>query len=171
MVDWFVSTDFLVMHYFCFNICQHGRQILYFKLHVHGHKFHYQWPHVAVRLQVVHHWARQSHMRQGCHCWELQDEPFVFCRQISTACVDLQNRVFSVHLIVFLLRVTKKERKSTLKHWGIMSCQGSVSWADAQGSVSCKWAQIHCSRWRLQVPGDGIPEWKKSEQRGSYMDW
>ena len=26
--------------------------------------------------------------------------------------------------------------------------QASVSWVDAQGCVSCKWAQMHCSWWR-----------------------
>ena len=56
----------------------------------------------------------QTH-RRGCHCWELQDEPFAFCGRIGTACVDLRNRVFSSLLIDFLLRATKKERKSALK--------------------------------------------------------
>jgi len=49
-----VSTDFLALRLFCFNIRQHGRQILYFKLHVDGHKFHYRRPHATVRPQVVH---------------------------------------------------------------------------------------------------------------------
>jgi len=47
-----VSTDFLALRLFCFNIRQHGRQILYFKLHVNGRKFHYRRP------QVVHRWAK-----------------------------------------------------------------------------------------------------------------
>jgi len=42
-----VSTDFLALRLFCFNICQHGRQILYFKLHVDGRKFHYRSPHAG----------------------------------------------------------------------------------------------------------------------------
>ena len=58
---------------------------------------------------------------QGCYCWELQDEPFAFSGRIGTACVDLRNRVYSLHLIGFLLRATKKEQKSTLKNCGIMS--------------------------------------------------
>jgi len=29
------------LYLFCFNIRQHGHQILYFKLHVDGHRFHY----------------------------------------------------------------------------------------------------------------------------------
>ena len=63
---------------------------------------------------------RQSHKRrQGWHCWELQDEPFSFCGWTGTACVDLRNRVLSSHLIGFLLRATKKKRKSALKDWGI----------------------------------------------------
>ena len=40
-----VSTDFLALCLFCFNIRQDGRQILYFKLHVDGRKFHYRRPH------------------------------------------------------------------------------------------------------------------------------
>jgi len=49
-----VSTDFLALHLFCFNIREHGRQILYFNLHVDRCKFHYRRPHAAVRRQVVH---------------------------------------------------------------------------------------------------------------------
>jgi len=49
-----VSTDFLALRLFCFNIRQHGRQILYFKLHVDGCKFRYQRPHAPVQPQVVH---------------------------------------------------------------------------------------------------------------------
>ena len=76
---------------------------------------------------------RQSQTRRrGCHCWELQDEPFAFCRRICTACVDLRNRVFSAHLIGFLQRATKQERKSALKR--LRYC---VS-INAQGSVFCK---------------------------------
>ena len=40
-----VSNDFLALRLFCFNIRQHGRQILYFMLHVDGRKFHCQKPH------------------------------------------------------------------------------------------------------------------------------
>jgi len=61
---------------------------------------------------------RQSQTRRrGCHCWELQDESFAFCERIGTACVDLLNRVFSTHLIGFVLRSTKQERKSKRKRW------------------------------------------------------
>jgi len=53
-----VSTDFLAFRLFCFNICQHGCQILYFKLHVVGWNFNYIkgriWP------QVVHHCFRSN---------------------------------------------------------------------------------------------------------------
>ena len=53
-----MSTDFLALHLFCFNIRQHGHQMLYFKLHVDGRKFHYRRPQVVhrrirVTLQVV----------------------------------------------------------------------------------------------------------------------
>jgi len=44
----------VALRLFCFNIRQHGRQILYFKLHVDGRKFHYRRPHAAIGLQVVH---------------------------------------------------------------------------------------------------------------------
>jgi len=49
------------------------------------------------------------------HCWELHDESFAFSGRIGTACVDLLNRVLNTHLIDFLLRATKQERKSALK--------------------------------------------------------
>jgi len=42
-----VSTDFLALHLFSFNIHQHDCQILYFKLHMDGRKFHYWRPHTA----------------------------------------------------------------------------------------------------------------------------
>ena len=59
----------------------------------------------------LYEFDRQSQTRQrGCHCWALQDEPFAFYGQTGTACVDLLNRVFSTHLIGFLLRVTKQEK-------------------------------------------------------------
>ena len=47
-----VSTDFLAFRLFCFNIRQQGRQVLYFKLHVDGRKFHYR------RSPVVHRWFK-----------------------------------------------------------------------------------------------------------------
>ena len=76
---------------------------------------------------------RQSQTRRrGCHCWELQNEPFAFCGRICTACVDLRNRVFSAHLIGFLQRATKQERKSALKRLRYCVSQ------DAHGSVFCK---------------------------------
>ena len=48
-----VSTDFLALSLFCFNIRQHGLQTLYFKLHVDGRKFHYRRPNMA--LAAVRH--------------------------------------------------------------------------------------------------------------------
>jgi len=45
----------LAFRLFCFNIRQHGRQILYFKLHVDGRQFHYR------RQQVVHRCHGQLH--------------------------------------------------------------------------------------------------------------
>jgi len=52
-------------------------------------------------------WIDSQTHRRGCHWWELQDEPFAFCRRIGTPGVDLINRVFSMHLNGFLLRATK----------------------------------------------------------------
>ena len=52
-----VSTDLLALHLFCFNIRQHGHQIIYFKLHVDGRKFHYRKSHAA----VMHRWSDISH--------------------------------------------------------------------------------------------------------------
>ena len=49
-----VSSDFLALRLFCFNIRQHDRQILYVKLHVNGRKCHYRKP------QVVHRWCKWS---------------------------------------------------------------------------------------------------------------
>jgi len=60
-------------------------------------------------------WIDSHRSVDECHFWELHDEPFAFCGQIGTACVDLLNRVLSTHLIGFLLRATKQERKSALK--------------------------------------------------------
>ena len=57
-----MSTDFLALRLFCFNIRQHGRQILYFKLHVAGRKFHYRRPHAAARPQVVHRCAKSCRL-------------------------------------------------------------------------------------------------------------
>jgi len=76
--------------------------------------------------------------RPACNCWELQDEPFAFCERICTACVHLLSKVFSTHLIGFLLRATKQERKSAVKRLKYCVSQ------DAQGSVFNKWAEIHC---------------------------
>ena len=64
--------------------------------------------------------------RRECHCWELQDEPFAFCGRICTACVDLLNRVFSPHLIGFVLRATEQERKSAL--WRLRHCVSRRPW-------------------------------------------
>ena len=87
-------------------------------------------------------WIDSQTRRRGCHCRELQDEPFAFCGRIGTACVDLFNRVFSTHLIGFPLRATKQERNSALKR---LRCCVSQ---DAQGSVLYKCAEMHCCRWR-----------------------
>jgi len=56
--------------------------------------------------------------------------------------MQLLNRVFSTHLIGFMLRTTKQERKSALKRSRYCASQ------DAQGGVCFKWAEIYCRRWR-----------------------
>jgi len=40
---------------------------------------------------------------------------FAFCEGIGATCVDRLNRVFSTHLIGFMLRATRQERKSALR--------------------------------------------------------
>jgi len=70
-----------------------------------------------------------------------------FCGRIGTACVDLLNRVFSTYLIGFILCTSKQERKSALK-----SLRYCIS-QDVQGSIFCKWAEIHCSRRRSSTLG------------------
>ena len=103
---------------------------------------------VARRLKVRPRWDRQSQTRRrGCHCWELQDELFAFCGRTGSACMDLLNRVFSTHLIGFLLRATEQERKSALKRLRYYVSQ------DAQGIVCCKWAEIQCSECRPGATG------------------
>jgi len=59
--------------------------------------------------------CQSSTRRQGCHCWELQDESFAFFGRIGIACRNLLNRVFNTHLINFQLRATKQEWKSAQK--------------------------------------------------------
>ena len=62
-----LSTDFLALRLFCFNISQYGRQILYFKLHVDGRKFRYRRP------QVVHRWTKQwckTLKREARYLWK-----------------------------------------------------------------------------------------------------
>jgi len=58
-------TDFLALRLFCFNIRQHGRQILYFKLYVGGCKFHYRRPTAAgcasfIYINTVYRFSMQT---------------------------------------------------------------------------------------------------------------
>jgi len=53
--DCYASCRLIFLLCVCFaSIRQHDRQILYFKLHVDGRKFHYRRP------QVEHRWPRAS---------------------------------------------------------------------------------------------------------------
>ena len=118
--------------------CQYVGYVYYIENLTGPHKT-FDWATCGSR--VGHSWDRQSQTRRrGCHCCELQDDLFAFCGRIGTAGVDLHNRVFSTHLIGFLLRATKQERKSPLK--GLRHCVSQ----DDQGIVFCKCAAIHCSR-------------------------
>ena len=49
-----VLTDFLALRLFCFNIRQHGRHILYCKLHVDSRKFQYQRPYRLCTFALKH---------------------------------------------------------------------------------------------------------------------
>jgi len=78
--------------------------------------------------------------RRGCHCRELQDQPFVLCGRCGTARIlstGLQNA-----LIGFLLLATNRGWKWALKRPVCYVCP------ETQGSVCCNWAAIHCSRSR-----------------------
>ena len=86
---------------------------------------------------------RQSQpSRQGCHSWELQDQPFTFCIGFGTASIFVT--VLSMYSIHFLLRATKPEWKSALKILMYYVC------LQTQGSRCCLWAAIHCNKY-LQV--------------------
>jgi len=108
----------------------------------------------------------QKH-RWGCHCWELQDEPFAFCGRIGTACVELRNRVFSSHLIGFLLRATKKGMKISSKKIEVLCLAKAVLPAAA-----CE-HKYTAAGGEVQVPWGrgGIHEWRKSEQKDWCTDW
>ena len=74
-----MSTDFLALRLCCFNIGQHGRQILYFKLHVDGRKFHHRRP------QVVHRCAKSYRLHNWYNC---PNKPFATSHE--QACFSLQ---------------------------------------------------------------------------------
>jgi len=89
-----VSTDFLALRLFCFNIRQHGRQILYFKLYVDGRKFHYQRP------QVVHSCVKSCRLHNWYNC---PSKPFA----TSHACFSLRKSRKS-HTMLTALTLTAK---------------------------------------------------------------
>jgi len=89
-----VSTDFLALRLFCFNMRQHGRQTLYFKLHVYGRKFHYRRPHPAVRPQFVHRCPRLFQFRwpfkkRAC-CVNLWRHVLGVCYHVLTVSQELK---------------------------------------------------------------------------------
>ena len=79
----------------------------------------------------------------------LQDEPFKFCGRNGAGCVDLLNRVFSTHLIGFLLRATKQERKTALKRLRYYVPPKVVFLAKTPNAVfpASERKNTHCSRW------------------------
>jgi len=77
-----VTTDFLALRLFCFSMRQHGRQILYFKLHVDGRKFYYKRPHAAGRPQVVHRCYKQT-LAQNCRQNVFTRGPLRLCRGLD----------------------------------------------------------------------------------------
>ena len=81
---------------------------------------------------------------------ELQDEPFAFCGRTGIACMDLLNRVFNTHLIGFLLRATKQERKSALKRLKYCVPPKAVFPANTSKAVipASERKCLHCRRWR-----------------------
>jgi len=88
----------------------------------------------------------------------LWDEPFASCGRIGIASVDLLNRVFSTHLIGFLLRVTKQERKSALKRlWYCVSQDFHTVHSVSERKNTAVGGDV-------QVPWGGIHEQRMSEQ-------
>jgi len=82
-----VLTDFLALRLFFFNIRrQHGRPILYFKLHVDGRKFHYRRP------QVMHRWAGVTLCYEaGCgyaSCDHRVNRLEIFAMLVDDACLQ-----------------------------------------------------------------------------------
>jgi len=69
--------------------------------------------------------------RQGCHCWELQDELFAFCWRIGTAYVDPQPGL-QLAFDRFYVACDQKQTKISSKKIEVLCLvQGCVSWGDA----------------------------------------
>jgi len=117
--------------------------------------------------QVGHSWDRQSQTsRRGCHCWELQNEPFAFCGRFGTACVDLLNRVFSTHLNGFCcVRLSGNENQHYCKKIEVVSLK------TPKAVYSASERKYTAAGGVVQVSWNGIHEWWKSEQRYWYTDW
>jgi len=110
-----VSTDFLALRLFCFNICQHGRQIFYFKfnicqhgrqifyfkLYVDSRKFHYRRPHAA-GPQVVHRCAKSYRLHNWYNC---PSKPFATSH--AHACFSLRKSRKSRTMITALTFTAK----------------------------------------------------------------
>jgi len=64
------------------------------------------------------------------------------CKQERKRPTPVLRRLSRTHTVGFQLRATKPELKLPLK---ILWCRVSL---DTQTSLRCKWAAIHCSKWR-----------------------
>ena len=82
--------------------------------------------------------------RWGCHCHQLQNQPFGFCGRFGTA--SNFNRSFKMHLIGFLLHAPKHERKSALKIPDVLSLKTRKAMFPASER------KYTAASWEVQVP-------------------
>jgi len=114
----------------------------------------------------------QKH-RRGCHCWELQNEPFAFCGRIDTECVDLRNKVFSSHWSVSA--ACDQGTKISSKKIEVLCLAKAVFPGQTLKAVfPASEHKYIAAGGDLQVPPwgrGGIHEWRKSEQTDWCTDW
>jgi len=85
-------------------------------------------------------WIDSHSCQWRCHCWELQDQPLAFSRQFGASCIflhDLQHALdqFSAACDQAVMKTSTKTPSYCVS-------------PETQGCARCKWAAIHCSRWR-----------------------
>jgi len=87
----------------------------------------------------LHESDRQSQpSRWGCHSWELQDQSLAFCRRFGIASIFSTEPSALDRFSAACDRARMKISKNT----------EVLCLSETQGSVYCKWAATHCSRWR-----------------------